>query len=346
MTTEIAPSTRFEAWVRQLRVSWMGVAAQRIFGGFAAVLGDKSVDWIKQGLLEHMPAHASDPGVALIASERQMDTYPGEPAADLAAREPYQRWIMRFAGSQIGVLIGLHFAGFDDAVLVTQNGLAFQLTLPLPPFEENWDPRANIVVTELSSLSVAMQSYKTLWRSVPADTPWWTFDSDSDQCSRFAVLFPGPRLPSWFLTWGVATFDGTEDGSPSNPWPLVTWNNEFPDTTYQIQPGAPTITSGGPAAVYADDSTKTTRDVRIAATAAFVGTVDVLAWQLGANPYADLHPGDLARLKSTIRKWRPVRAQCRGVYALVYGNFVGWPPRTVGNAPPAPGSVAAFTGGF
>lgn len=344
----MANSTLYEAWVSSLRVSWMGVRARRIFGGFAAVLGDRSIDWLKQSQLERFPATASAPAIALIASERQMDTYPGEDPADIAAREPFATRLMQFAGSPLGILMGLHLAGFDGAVIVQQNGDAYELTLPLPAFTgdpQEWDPTGNIVVTELSELAVPMQSDRERSRHIPVGRPWWTFDSNTDKCSRFAVLFPGPTLPSWFLTWAKVEFDGTQDGSEDNPWPLATWNNEFPDTTYQISPSPPTMT-GPSVAVWADGATKTTRGVRIAASAPFVGTVDVLAWRLGQNPYADLHPGDLARLQNTIRRWAARKAECRGVFALVYGEFIGWPVRLIGDSAPQPTSIVSYREGF
>jgi hypothetical protein len=197
-----APSTRFESWVTNLRLSWMSVIGRRIWGGFASVLGDRSVDWAVQGNLEHMPEYASDQGVALIADERQIDRGPSETVADLAKRETQAYKLWRFAGTPLGLLLGLHYAEFDDALIVTQNGLGFQLTLPLPDIGPDWDPTPNLVKFDLSTLICDLHSDVDLSRSIPVDTPWWTFDSDTDHSSRFAVLFPGP-LPSAFDIFGA-----------------------------------------------------------------------------------------------------------------------------------------------
>jgi hypothetical protein len=83
----------------------MGRKAQRIFGAFAAAVYDKTVDWAEQGVIEHLPQYASDPkSIALIADERQLDTYPGESTAAIAARAPYWLEINKFRGRGIGIL--------------------------------------------------------------------------------------------------------------------------------------------------------------------------------------------------------------------------------------------------
>jgi hypothetical protein len=192
-------SSVFESWITRLKVSWMGPNARRIFGAFAAALGDKTADWMLQATLEHMPGFASDPkSIALIADDRQLDTYPGEPAANIAARAPYWLQIHRFRGRGLGILLGLHFAGFDGAVLVQQNGRALQLTLPLPVFDGNWDPTPNLVITPCMQLATALTSsvnpptVSQVGRAIPAGNSWWTFDNNTDFCSRFAVLYPTP----------------------------------------------------------------------------------------------------------------------------------------------------------
>jgi hypothetical protein len=101
----------------------------------------------------------------------------------------------------------------------------------------------------------------------------------------------------------------------------VTWNNAFPTTSYHVQVGAVTITDGsGPVSVVADSTTFTLTGCTLLASGAFTGTVSVLAWQNGANPYADLHPSDLSKLQFTIATWRP-NALCVGVYAVAQGTM-------------------------
>jgi hypothetical protein len=226
----------------------------------------------------------------------------------------------------------LYWAGFGGGVLVQQNGLAFNLSGTPTAGADN---SALLVRTTCSALSVALTSNVTpptttqTGRSIPTATPWWQFAesrsananvSDTDYCNRFALLFPGMPLPSAFFTWARASFAGTDNVA-------INWNNAFPTTNYLIMPGIPTITSGGPAAVWADGTTQTQTGVTIRASAAITGTVDVIASQVGANPLADLHPADLARLQSTIKTWRP-NSICVGVYAVAQGNVFGWPVAT------------------
>jgi len=345
-------STYFQAWASRLRLSIMGIKGTAILTAFAKVLGDMTVDWGTQANLEHLSDFAGAQSVALIASERQLDTIPGETTAAIGARAPQWITLGRFVGTPLGMLLGLHFRGFDNAVIVTQNGMAYQLSLPLPPFivGQPWDPTPNLVRTAESSLAVALTSNKTppttqqAGRKIPAGNSWWAFDNDTDFSSRFAILFPGPTFPTYFLTWARVTFTATSSGA-------AVWNNVFPDTTYVIGSIGVTVTDGGPSVtVHADGNTKTATGVTLVASEAFTGYADVVAYQAGAtNPYADLHPSDLQRLQTTIKKWRPAKATCVGVYVLVQGHFWAWPPQTWGQAQAAgyawgPSTIARMDG--
>jgi hypothetical protein len=96
--------------------------------------------------------------------------------------------------------------------------------------------------------------------------------------------------------------------------------------------------------VFADATTRTTTGVTMRASAAITGSVDVVASQVGANPLADLHPADLARLQFIIGTWRP-NALCVGVYAVAQGNMYGWPIATMGTrSAPGPYSIVRFEG--
>jgi hypothetical protein len=228
----------YESWMAGLAAN-QGPARQRIIKAFASVLGDKAVEWMTWANLEHLPSYASDQSIALIASERQLDTAAGEAASSIALRAPFWLQLGRFSGTGLGILLGLHFSGFDGATLIQQNGRALSLALPLPAFVlgQTWDPTPNLVVTSCNPLVTSLTSSVTPGRSIPAGTPWFAFDGNTDFCSRFTVLFPGP-LPSQFMTVGVATFTASDTAS-------VVWNNAFADTTYHVQPGIPTITDGG-----------------------------------------------------------------------------------------------------
>lgn len=197
------PSQMFEPWIIRLKVSWMGRTAQRIFGAFAASLGDRVYDFALQGVLEHMPSYANDPAsIALMAGDRQLDTANGESTSDIAEREPFWLLINQFRGRALGLLLGLHFTGYDGAVVIVQNGAAWSLSLPLPDFVEGWDPTPNLVKQATSSAAVGITSNVTpptatsAGRSIPADTAFARFDDNTDMCSRFSVVFPYPTSVS------------------------------------------------------------------------------------------------------------------------------------------------------
>lgn len=320
-------SSIYESWITRLKVSWMGANAQRIYGGFAAALGDKTVDWALQGVLEHLPQYASDPvSIALAADDRQLDTYPGEPPANVAAREPYWLEINKFRGRGLGILLGLHFAGFDGAVIIQQNGRALSLSLPLPPFTGNWDPTPNLVVQNASVAPVGITSNLTpptissVGRSIPTGTAWASFDWNTDMASRFVVLFPG-RIGR-AETYATATFTGIEDGA-TVPWPIASWPSPLPTGGYDVIGGPAKMAAPGfPVIVSPDATTMTATGVRVMASFPFVGTADVKA----------IVSTDTGILKSVIKKWKNAKSTCVGVYELqTTAGCCGWPVQTFGS---------------
>jgi hypothetical protein len=339
----------------------MSLVGKRIWGGFAAALGDRAVDWATQANLEHLPGYAHDPAsIALIASERLMDTARGEAAGSIAARAPFQMQIGKFYGTPLGLLLGLYFAGFPGAVVVQQNGNAFNLTLPLPAFAlgSAWDPTPNLVTTALNTNPFVATSVlpglpvsaggaaRTAPVLAAGSVPWWVFDSSSldlaslpgQFTSRFAVLFPGSTFPSSFTTWATASFTGSQDTVD------VAWNNVFPDTTYRVLVGPPIIFSGGPVLIDVVDGTnKSTTGITVRTSAPFNGSVDVLAYQVGANPWADPHPSDLSILRSTIQKWKPAKAKCTGIHVAVQGQCWGWPLTTWGTRTWGPATIVRLS---
>lgn len=335
MAVQGITSTRYESWVTNLKAV-QGLVRRRIFGAFASVLGDKSVEWMTQANLEHLPSFASDQGVALIASERQMDTATGETVRSIAARAPYWLQLARFSGSGLGVLLGLHFSGFDGAVLVQQNGIALSLTLPLPPFVlgQAWDPTPNLVTTACSPLATALTSSVTPTRSIPAGTPWFFFDSNTDFCSRFAVIFPSPLSSAFTRVTGRATFNASASAS-------MAWSATLSSNSYYPMIGMPVVTDGGASVVVAADSTsQTTTAITVNADAAFSGYVDGVA--VGA-----LSTSDLQRMQSTLIRWKPAKATCVGVYAVASGQMVGYPVRLIGSGGTVgPSSVQTVLGSF
>ena len=177
-------------------------------------------------------------------------------------------------------------------------------------------------------------------------SPWWTVDADNSHTSRFVVLFPASG--GVLSTSTTVTFLGTEDGTSANPWPTATWPTPYSDVTYRIQCGPPLVTDGsGMVAVAADATTQTPSSVQIMASGSFAGTVDVLAYRAGANPFWDLKPYDLARIRRLIARWRPAKAVCASIFLFPSLPVWGYPINTVwGGAGLAwgVGSSIRFTG--
>lgn len=313
----------YQAWQPLQGPPWLqgqfGAAWLSAFGS----LKDDEVDLLRQAVLSAFPAYAPADALPVIGDELQLDRGPKETDPGYAGRitDPWTQWAR--AGSPLGILLALHYGNFDGAVLVQQNGLAFSLSAPPT---DGVDPTSLLTVTTLGELATPLTPYPTpdYTKVIPAGNPWWTFDFKTDFCSRFAVLFPSGG--SAFTTWGTAVFDG------SSPTATITWNNPFPSSSYVVQIGAITNT-GDPVEVNPDATTQTTTGITLQASAPFTGTVDVLAYQSGAeSPFADLHPADLARLQGIVKKWRPAKATCVGVYVLVQGRYWGWPVKKWGDA--------------
>lgn len=288
---------------------------------------DQQVSLIKQATKAHMPGQGPADALPHSGGDRQLEQGPAETNQNFITRiqTAWDDWAR--AGTALELLVQLFWGGFPNAVIVQQNGLAYSLS-GSPTAGQ--DPTSLLTITTLGTLGSSLTPVSPAIRTIPAGNPWWTIDSNTNFCSRFAVLFPG-LLPSAFRTSATATFTGAEDGF-TVPWPTATWNNPFPDTTYKVQVGAVYVTDGaGIVTVVADATTKTQTSIQIISSAPFTGTVDVLAWQAGANPMADLHPADLARLRRLIFRWRPEKATCTGIVARVQGNLWGWPVRTWNN---------------
>lgn len=336
-------------WLLNIPIPWLfaGPNGKAEWTGWGSIL-DFQTSLLRTAVKTRMPDYAVSGALPHIGGDRLLVQGPGESDSNFQIRlkTAWDDWAR--AGTPLELLVQLYWGGWTGAVVVQQNGLAF--TLSGAP-TAGVDPTSLLLTTNCSSLSVALTSNVTpptqtsAGRSIPAGNQWWQFAesrsanpnvSDTDYCNRFAILFPGP-LPSQFMTVGTATFSASSSA-------VVTWNNAFPTTSYHVQVGAVTITDGGgPVSVVADSTSRTLTTVTCNASAAFSGSAPVLAWQDGANPYADLHPADLARLQFIVKTWRP-NALCVGVYAVAQGKFMGWPVQQQGSNTMGPWSIARFEG--
>jgi hypothetical protein len=346
----MAARSTFVTWYKSLPIPWLvaGVNGQAEGSAWPAVV-DSQIALLDAARKVAYPDYAPSDALSHLGGDRKLNQGPTESDANFRIRLKgvWEDWAR--AGTWLELLVQLYWGGYTGAVIVQQNGLASYLT---------GNPTAGVDPTPLyaevatSALSVALTSNvnpptaTAAGRAIPAATPWWQFaesrsanpnPSDTDYCNRFAVLFPG-ALPSQFMTIGTATFTASDTAT-------VTWNNTFPTTGYHVQVGAVTVTDGGGTPVVtADGTTFTLTGCTVNSSAAFTGTVTLLAWQDGANPYADLHPLDLSKLQFIIGTWRP-NALCVGVYALAQGNMYGWTPLTFSTRPAmGPSSIVRFEG--
>jgi hypothetical protein len=263
-------------------------------------------------------------------------TAPGLPEAQSGG--PTSGWAL--AGTPLQLLEELYWGGFLGAVIVQQNGLAYNLSAAPTVGVDN---SGLLTITPCSTLSVALTSNVTpptnvqAGRSIPVSTPWWMFDSNTDLCNRFAILFPS--VPPAFMITGHAVFDGTSASAP------LTWSSSFTDTTYLTMAGPAVVTDGGPGVVVSVDGTSlTTTGATVEASDAFTGWVDVLAWPSGGNPFFTATTDMVSRLQTLIKTWRP-NAICVGVNVLTSGEMIGWPPSdTIGDGDTFGGAVTVFAG--
>lgn len=302
----------YETWATHLRLAWMGVKASRIWGAFAAVLGDYSAAWARRATLEHFPEEALDPtSLALTGSERQLDQGIGESDEAYAQRLTKWRRYWKLAGHAKGLLLQLYLLGLRDAVIVQQNGVFFRLPTIMPA-----DPLDAVIVKgDGPELIAPLTSHVNPSRTpIPEGTPWYAFDGDIEHCSRFAVLLP--TQPTWWRHQGVATFDNSDTAT-------VTWSRAFPSSAYNTLIGA--LESDDFALLSADPAGYTTTGATITASGPITGTAGVLAYAAGENPLCCPSDETLAQLRRVINLWRPKKALCIGIYALVRGRWLDYP---------------------
>lgn len=322
--------TTFSQWFANLPIPWMvaGPNGQQEANGWPAVIDAQTV-LLDAARKVAFPDFAPTDALGSLGGDRGLIQGPLEGNSNFIARlkNPWTQW--SYAGTHLELLEQLYWAYFNGAVIVQQNGLAFSLSGAPTAGADN---SGLLSITTLGTLASPLTPYPLYstsnpigyTKTIPSGSPWWTFDSKTDFCSRFAVIFPAGAGGA-FTTSATATFTASATAA-------ITWNNVFPDTTYIIDIGAITITSGGPVTVSYDPTTKTTTGVTLTASAAFTGSVDVIAYQVGAvSPFADIHPADLGRLQTIIKRWRRASQTCVGVYVIVQGNMWGWPVRTWGS---------------
>lgn len=184
-------------WLQNLPISWL-VSDSAEVTSYGTVL-DGQASLVKQAIKARMPTQAPSDALAHIGNERgliQQGTIAGaaesNTAFGLRLRKVWDNdWPA--AGTPASILMELYRAlGYTNAYIVQQNGVLYSLTTPSAA-----DPRDGVTVTATMTTPVAISPGPGATKTIPINSPWWTFDTNTDFCSRFAVLFPGSLPASW-----------------------------------------------------------------------------------------------------------------------------------------------------
>lgn len=187
----------YETWLQKNAPSYLQDAyGQAWMGGIGAALDDYVQQYI-QGILAAFPDYAPSDALGVIGDEMGIDRGPTETDVSYAARLRAAWIYWQLAGTPLGLLVALYFAGYTGAYVVQQNGLSYTLSSAPSP---GVDPTPLLTVTPTAVLASAMTPTAPSTHTIPAGTPWWTFDSQTDFCSRFAVLLPTGGVPSDLAT--------------------------------------------------------------------------------------------------------------------------------------------------
>jgi hypothetical protein len=312
-----APRT-YEEWYGKgvaAAIPWLagGPHGQAEAGSWPRLLDDIVRDRLTQARYQAFPGLAAADALPFLGNDRKLIQGSSETEAAFRARlqNPWDQWAR--AGTWLGLLCQLYWYGLGNAIILQQNGRAASLT-STPVI--GTDPTSLYSFVNTSTLANTLTSTLAPFRSIPAGTPWVTFDGNTDLSNRFVVV-----LPSWpFAALSVALFNNSDSAA-------VTWPVPFGSTSYSVIYGTPS--DGVTLAV--DGTTKTTSGLTLRASAPWTGAVWVIAWAAGVNPFNTFSAASLGALQSLIRSFRS-NALCVGVYA--YGTSKGawgWPIRKWGN---------------
>lgn len=319
-----ADQNAYKNWFASLPIPWLvaGPNGQAEANAWPALL-DYYVGQLVQARYQAFPDYCAPDALTHLGGDRKLVQGPAEANSSFQARlkAAFDTWPR--AGSACGVLEQLAYFGQSNAaVWVQQNGLSYKLSgMPTP----GQDPTSLVVSSSLSTLSTALTSSvnppttTSTGRSIPSGNSWWTFDYNTDNCNRFAIIYP-----TWpFSSLTTAMFSNSDSAT-------ITWPVPFASTSYSIMIGDPAVG----VMLSADGTTQTTTGVTIRASAAWTGSATVIGYASGVNPLNFFSASSFGILKSIIKAWRP-NSLCMGVYWLQSGIFEGYPTTnkfgTVGN---------------
>jgi hypothetical protein len=191
------PST-FTEWWQNLPIPWLVSGSNGTNEAMAnGTVMDGQVSLVKQAAKVTMPGQAPTDALPHIGGDRGLVQGPTETNNNFITRlkTAWDDWSR--AGTALELLVQIYWAEFAGAVIVTQNGLSY--TLSGNP-TAGVDPTGLLTIANTSVLPKDLVPTPPSTHTIPAGTPWWVFDSLTDFCSRFAVIFPS----------GIATDDASK----------------------------------------------------------------------------------------------------------------------------------------
>jgi hypothetical protein len=219
-------------------------------------------------------------------------------------RDAWAQWSR--AGTPLSVLEQLEFFGMRGATWVQPNGLEFNLSATPTA---GVDPTPLLVVTTSPPLAGPLTSSVPPYRTIPAGTPWHYFDSNTDFTNRFAIF-----LPQWpYSTITTAMFVDSDTAT-------ATWPVKFSDTSYHVLIGPPGVSI----TINVDGSSKTMSGLTLQASSPWTGTVSVLGYAAGVDPFNVFTAASVGAVQRIIQNFRP-NALCTGVSAVTSGRIWGYP---------------------
>jgi hypothetical protein len=312
--SQTEPNTYVE-WLTGLSIPWLtatnGLNELRSYGSVI----DGGVVSLTDAVKARFPDYAATDALGEIGNDRLLLRGPSETDENYATRLKYAWDDWARAGTFLELLVQLHWTGFEGAVIAQQNGLVFSLSAAPTAGE---DPTPLLVVNTPTTINSLTSMTSPSQPVVPAGSNWWTIDQSTEFGSRFVVLLPVGA--TWLMTYGTATFTASAGTT-------LTWNKPLESgLSYSYIIGNPTITDGsGGVVVSMDPSTVTTTGAAVNASDAFTGSVTVIAFPTGTNPFFNLSATGLGVLQSVIRTWRPARGTCLRVVVWQQGRVWGYP---------------------
>lgn len=288
-----------------LPIPWLvGLANGRADAGAQGALYDDQVSRLRQAVKARFPDNGPTDALPFTGGDRSQ--FQGPVETELHFRERLRKaWnIHELDGTAVALLVELWWLGLQDAFVIQQNGRWFQVQ-STPDLDD-----LPACVTYGDTMDSSTGSPGPGGRV--AGDPWWNIDYRDYFTSRFIVLLP----TGWPPCTSNLVFDGTTLTATGN------WTRPFgPLDT--ISTSFTVITAGGPVIVTITETTPTT--VTATADSMFTGTVNVLGWVTGADPFLDPRAGELALMRKLIKLYKPGKATCADILATVNGRVWGFP---------------------